>query len=158
MGIYSGINEARGSRSGVYFTPGNYLVEIICCKEIETRQKVKAFVAETNILWSNTEERRKGSECTYYVGMDKEPALGNVADFLRTSMASLATHEKNIPTLPDSVQITEEDVLMVYGEQNPLSGVKLWLTAFNKPTKKGTDFTRHIWKVPTADQLALANQ
>ncbi len=162
MGIFDGSNKvktAKGTEGGIYFLPGTYLVEIVRCKEGLNQHQKKFFVAECKILESDNPERKVGTPCSFMVTFDKFPdlSMGNVADFLRAALSSkLAAMGIDVPfekvTLDDNIG---NDCV---GEKNELVGVKLRTFAFNKPTKEGTDFTRHKWYLPNAQLGADGKQ
>jgi hypothetical protein len=160
MGLFKDIKGARGTKGGLYFVPGNYLVLINRCKLGETRKGIDFFVAETKVVWSDVEERKPGSEPSYMVTMDKDPALGNVADFMRAGLACKAVQQlgatiEDIGEI-DEIELSEEEAEEIVGEANPLAGVVMALNAFNKPTAAGKDFTRVKWAIPTDEDLAKA--
>lgn len=146
MGRFSNIKNARGSRS-LYFQPGKYRVRIERCKYGKTRKGVDMFVAETEVLESDSETLVVGTKPSFLVTLDKDPALGNIADFMRVGLATLSAMHGEI-VVPDSVELEEEVAEEIVGEDNILAGVELNVYAYNKPTKAGHDFTRVEFNVP----------
>ena len=146
--LWDKIQEARGTKGGLYFKPGNYLAKVQRCMMIKTRQGHEAFVAEFEVIETDVEDvnLRPGAKPSYFIDMDSEfpeLSLGNVADFMRAGLDSLAKqHDEEVPVLTPVVAkaITEED--------NLLAGVFIDVYAFNKPTRKGKDFTRINWSTP----------
>jgi hypothetical protein len=145
------INNARGTEGGLYLCPGNFTVQILRCKMIETKDKHEAFVAELNVLKSDTDELKADTQPSYYVDMDgKFPqlSLGNVADFIRAALASMAQqHGEECPPL-EEIELTKALGESVTGVDNLLAGVYLNCFAFNKKTRAGSDFTRTKWSTP----------
>lgn len=140
---FDDIDDATPSSGGVYFEPGNYLVEVTLCKRGKTRQQKPFFVAETIILLSDNPRRRPGSRCSWMVMLDnpESPALGNVRQFCATA-STAATGE----TVPLSA-MKKAEVLEIVSERNPLAGVRLRASAHNIETKKKAEFTVVDWSV-----------
>ncbi len=136
MGItsaYGKVSEAKYSEGGIYVLPGVYQFRVDACKHIKIRSGAEAFVVELTVLESNNPERAVGSQCSWMVTLDKEPALGNVKQFV-----TAATE------FPDSA-INEEAILLIVGEKNPLKGTILRCSANVIKTKAGRDFTKVKW-------------
>lgn len=151
------INNARSTKGGAYFKPGNYVVRVLRCKELETRAKDEVFIAECEILDTDNDECPVGYRPALYI--EKNPAyptlwLGNVADFIRAGMASLAVAQGEEPPPAEKIELTKAVGEAVTGEENLLAGVILMVYAFNKETKeKKKPFTRFEWTVP--DKAAI---
>ena len=163
MGLFADdrIVTARGTEGGIYFLPGNYLVEIMRCKEGVSFKRKDFFVAECKILESDNPARKVGTPCSFMVTVDEYPDLsyGNIADFIRAAMAAkLYEHDGTALSAKQisEIEYTKKEAQDVVGEENSLVGIKLRLFAFNKPTKAGNDFTRHKWSLPTADADAAS--
>jgi hypothetical protein len=139
MGRFSRIKEARYSEGGVYVLPGVYMFEILACKAGETRSGVPFFVVELKILESNNDDRPVGSECSWFVGLDKEPALGNIKQFVSAATGSPLD------------EVDEEAVELIVSKDNPLAGHVIHASAINIKTKKGGDFTRVKWSPVDSD-------
>ena len=132
MGIFGKINEATYSDGGVYVLPGVYRFKIRNVLYKRTRQQKDAFIAEFEVLESTNPERPVGSTCSWMVTLDKEPALGNIKQFLAEAMGQ------------PMVAITEQVVEAVISAGNPLGakGVCVRASAVNIKTKRNTDFTK----------------
>jgi hypothetical protein len=160
MGVFSNIKEAHGTRGGLYLKPGKYTLQVLRCKLIESFRKDPTFVAELRVVTSekNSEDEplAPGSEPSFVINMNgkfPELALGNVADFMRAGLASLADqHNESRPSDISGVEVDEAVASAVSGEDNLLAGVYVTANAFNKKTREGNDFTRITWDVP--DNLA----
>lgn len=150
------INEAKSTEGGLYFSPGNYIAQIQRCKMIVTRDKKNAFIAEFKIISTDVDDPnlKPGSEPAYYVDMDgkyPELSLGNVADFVRAGLASLAVqHGEEHPPIAQ-IELTKKVANSVTGADNILAGVYLDINAYHKT---GKTFTHFKWRVPTAEKLA----
>ncbi len=132
MGItaYGEISKAKFSEGSIWLLTGVYRLMIQACKHITTRKGVQAFVVEFEVLESSNPERVPGSMCSWMVTLDKEPALGNIKQFISTA----------VPCKPE--QVNEEAVLAIVSEANPLKGRIVRCAATNIITKAGRDFTK----------------
>lgn len=135
MGItaYGGISEAKFSEGGTYILPGVYRFKVLACKHINMRTGKQAFVVELEILDSTNEARLPGTTCSWMVTLDKEPALGNIKQFIATAVPC------------DESQVNEEAVLLIVSEKNPLKGKVLRVSATEITTKAGRPFTKVKW-------------
>ncbi len=152
MGVFSKIKDARGSRGGLYIKPGNYVVKVMRCRMVDSFKGHTNFIAELQVVESDVEDLDVGSEPSFVINMEgeyKDLALGNVADFMRAGLGSLADrHGESRPADLDEVDVDEEVADTVTGEDNLLAGVFLTAKAWNHETRKGKDFTRIKWGVP----------
>lgn len=130
MGLFGKIGEAKFSEGGIYVLPGVYLFDIIAVKTLRTRTMKDAFVAEFSVVESSNPQRLPGSSCSWMVTFDKEPAMGNVKQFLATVLA--ATME----------QITEAIAEAACSEANPLAGKRVRCSAVEITTKANRPFTK----------------
>lgn len=131
MGVFGGIKEAKFSEGGIYVLPGVYRVQITACKQIKTRTGKQAFIVECKILESTNPERLPGSQVTWMVTLDKEPALGNIKQFLAIALEC------------GEDQITEEVCEFAVNEQaNPLKDRIVRCSAINIQTKANRPFTK----------------
>lgn len=147
------IDSVKGTEGGLYLKPGNFLLQVQRCKMIETRDGNDAFVAELKVIETDIEDKdlQPGAEPSLYVNLSgKFPklALGNVNDFVRAGLGSLAQqHGEDHPPL-EEITLNKDIMKKITGAKNLLAGVYLDCNAFNKPTREGRDFTRMKWKVP----------
>lgn len=152
MGVFSNIKDAKGSRGGLYIQPGNYVVQILRCQMRKNYAKKNCFIAELLVIKSDNEDLKAGSEPSFVINLDSDYpdlALGDVADFMRAGLASLADmHEEPRPDDLDEVEVDEEVADTIAGEDNLLAGTYLTAKAHNRITREGNDFTRIKWGVP----------
>jgi len=144
------IREHEGTKGGKYFSDGSYLVKVIECKMIDRRSGQPAFVADLEVIESNNEETKVGDKCGFFVGMDKDPAMGKIADFMKTAYTSLANAAGHADFNADN-DLTDEDANNAINGNNSLMGVYLSLYCFKKEVKSkpGNFFTAHQWSVPS---------
>lgn len=144
MGLFSGIREAKVSQGGVYIAPGVYRSKILAVKQGTTRKGVGFFVVELEHLKSNNESHPAGARVSWMVTLDKDAALGNVKEFL------------SIVTDTPEEQIDEEGVDLITSAQNPLKDTIVDISAINKPTKAGGEYTRVSWSLPPVAEVAAS--
>ena len=131
MGIFGNIKDAKYSDGGVYLKKGVFRLEILKVLYKKTRQGKDAFIAEFKVLESTNTELLSGCVCSWMVTLDKEPALGNIKQFLAEALAV------------NMEQITEQIVEAVIDEaKNPLAGKFVRAAAVDIMTKAGRPFTK----------------
>lgn len=130
MGMFSGISEAKYSEGGNYIKPGVFRLKVSKCIGKKLRTNKQAFIVEFNVIESDNAEHRVGSEVTWMVTMDKEPALGNIRQFIAAVMEV------------DIEEVNEEVAELVVGEDNPLASKIVRASAVNITTKAGKPFTK----------------
>ena len=152
MGVFSKIKDAKGSRGGRYIMPGSYVVQVMRCRMVDSFKGNTNFIAELLVVETDNDDLAVASEPSFVINMNSDYpdlALGNVADFMRAGLASLADqHDEGRPEDLDEVEVNEEVADTIAGEDNLLAGVFLTAKAWNHETRKGTDFTRIKWGVP----------
>ena len=156
MGLFTKIKDARGTRGGLYVTPGNYVFRVKRCIMKESFKGDPNFIAELETISSqksaDNDPLAPNSAPSYVVNLKgKYPdlALGNVADFMRAGLASLADqHHEERPSSIEEIEVDEEIAEAITGESNLLAGVYLAAHAFNHKTRDDKDFTRVEWSVP----------
>lgn len=147
MGLFSGIGEAQVGQGGVYFLPGEYIVEIVKCFTMRSRKREDLFIAECLIHESTNPERRPGSKASWVVNFKQDAALGNIKGFIAACNGISPSNQKAVDEAVD-----EESCEYAVDDDNPLAGTRLALSAVNKLTRAGTDFTLHLWE--PCDQAA----
>ncbi|KKN50654.1 hypothetical protein LCGC14_0630810 [marine sediment metagenome] len=174
MGLFGDIKGQRSTMGGHYFIPdAHYVVEIQRCKTGKTRKNVDFFVVECLIRETDSDKMRPGAPGEMMVTLDKDPALGNIADFMRMGLwiQGRDAEVDGLPPSAEDVEMDEDIADEVVGENNPLAGLVMGVYAYNKDTKAGNPFTRHRWmtseeartkiqvaKVAQATQVAQAAQ
>jgi hypothetical protein len=144
--MFSGIEKALVSEGGVYILPGNYTLRILRCKAGTTRKGVGFFVAEFETLASDNPERKQGCQQSWFVGLDKDAAMGNIKGFIATVEGV------------DPAEVDEDAVELIVSERNPLMGREVKCSANNIKTRAGGDFTLCRWMPmePAQSQQAAA--
>ncbi len=138
MGKLSGLGQARVRKGGVYFLPGQYLVEITKVHMIQSRKREDMFIIETVVIESDVPGRPKGSRPSQLIKLSNDAAMGNIKSFLAAVM-----NEED----PDSIGEDEWEATgeLVVSEENPLAGIRVYLNCVDMVTKSGGEFTLHNW-------------
>ena len=132
MGKFSGIKKASVSRSGHYFHPGIFLVEILRVKlqESDSTPGKEFFIIETEVHESNSDKVEVGSEKSQIIPMNETMTLPNIKGFMG-GVSGVDPHSDAINELVEAYwkevlgQYTEFDGLcdLVVGAANPLGRV-----------------------------------
>lgn len=149
MGMFGGIKGAKYSEGGIYVLDGVYRFRIDAIKCIKTRTAKDAYVVELHILESSNEQRLPGSNCTWMVTLDKEPALGNIKQFLEIAVPGLDFNAIDATTAEAAVEQT-------FHESNPLKGRIVRATANEIKTKAGRPFTKVKFMKDETDAASMA--
>ena len=138
MGIFSGIEEAKSTEGGNYLKPGVFDVEIVRLTTGKTRKGIPFFAADLRLLGTNNAEHRVGEICNFFVGLDKEPSLGNIKAFAVACLSS----EGQID--PESITEKVMEGLVDKGGE-AVVGTRLKVQVTLVPTKAGGTFSKHLW-------------
>lgn len=157
MGLFGKIKEAKYSEGGVYLTDGVFRLAIEALKLIETRAKKQAFVAEFKVLESSNATRQPGSLCSWMVMMDKEPAMGNIKQFL-ASMLGVADDQIDESVAEFAVNPDNNKDTGPNGTPAPIKGRIVRCSATNIKTKANRDFTKCKFFVDTDAAGAMKDQ
>ena len=138
MGVFSGIENAKSTEGGNYLKPGIYDVEVVRLSVGTTRKNVPFFAADLRILGSNNPDHRVNEVANWFVGFDKDAALGNVKAFAVACLSSEGA--------VDPASITEkvmESLVDKGGEA--VVGTQLKVQVTQVPTKTGGTYSKHMW-------------
>jgi len=131
------VAKSTPNEGGLYFLPGNYLVEIDTVKVITSRKDEDLFIVVAEVKDSDNDQRKPGCKPSWVVNMKQDPAPGNIKSFL-AAIYGIDTEDLN----GEGWESLYDDSV---DEDNPLCGCKVNLNAANIKTKKDTDFTKHNW-------------
>lgn len=146
MGVFTGIEEAKSTEGGNYLRQGMYDVEVVRLSVGKTRKGIPFFAADLKILGTNNPDHRIGEIANWFVGFDKDAALGNVKAFTVAMLSSEGA--------VDPASITEavmESLVDKGGEAVAGSRVKVQVTLVE--TKSGGTFSKHLW-FPAGAQIS----
>lgn len=134
MGIFGSIKDAKYSEGGIYIVPGVYRVKVLKVLYKKLRSGKDAFIVEVEVVDSTNPERLPGSQMSWMVTLDKEPALGNIKQFIAELFGCdmSAVQEQHVEALIDEIK-------------NPGAGKFIRCAAVNIKTKANRDFTKVKW-------------
>lgn len=138
MGVFSGIENAKATEGGNYLKTGVYDLEVIRLSVGTTRKGVPFFAADFKVLGSNNPDHKPGEVVNWFVGFDKEPALGNVKAFAVACLSSEGA--------VDPATITEkvmESLVDKGGEAVVGTQIKCQVTLVD--TRGGGKYSKHLW-------------
>lgn len=138
MGVFKGIEDAKATEGGNYLKPGLYDVEIVRLTVGMTRKNVAFFAADLRVLGSNNPDHRIGEIVNWFVGFDKDAALGNVKAFATAVLSGEG------PVDPASVTEQVMEVMVDKGGEGVV-GTVLKVQVTLVPTRTGGTFSRHLW-------------
>ncbi len=131
MGLFSRISEANYSEGGNYLKPGVYRLETTKVISKKLRTGKDAYIVEFRVLESDNPDHRVGSEVTWMVTLDKEPAMGNIKQYIATACGTT-----------DLSGVDEATAELTVSEEQPLTGKVVRCSAVNITTKAGRPFTK----------------
>ena len=138
MGIFANIENAKATEGGNYLHAGVYDLEVIRLSVGTTRKGVPFFAADFKVIGSNNPDHKPGEVVNWFVGFDKEPALGNVKAFAVACLSSEGA--------VDPATITEkvmESLVDKGGEA--VVGTQLKVQVSLVDTKGGGKYSKHLW-------------
>lgn len=138
MGLFSGIENAKSTEGGNYLRPGIYDVEVVRLSVGQTRKGVNFFAADLRILGSNNTDHRVGEVANWFVGFDKDAALGNVKSFAVSALSSEGAIDPATITEPVMNALVDKG-----GEA--IVGTKLKVQVSLVDTKGGGKYSKHHW-------------
>lgn len=164
MGLFSSVEQADVTGGGVYFLPGEYVVEIDKVKTVRSQRNNKDYwIVETTILESDNEERPADSHASQVVDISNIMGPVNIKAFVAAASGidpqDPEVNEKLVATWEE---LTEQELsieqiceLICDEDENPLQGLKLHLECRNIKTRStGNDFTKHFWSPMEEDESA----
>jgi hypothetical protein len=166
MGMFDGLGETELYERGVYLTPGGvYELEVKKVLLKETRKSGLGFIVEFTVLsaeGAGEAQHAPGSRATWFQKMtDKDVAFPALKQFL----VGLLGINMNNPEEKEEFNSKVEEILEAAvtwepedpedeTEEHPWAGFKVCCETFSKVTKKGADFTSHIWSESQHEEAA----
>jgi len=135
--FFAGINDAKEKNR--YIEIGNYDLEVLECKGINTRAQRKAFVTEFKVLAAEPgSTNRVGEIVSQMVMLDRgEMAMRDIKAFVSAA------------TGVDFDTVDAEGMAKIVSPSQPLRGKRVGARAQLKPTKAGGKFTEVIYSSPS---------
>lgn len=132
MGLFSKkVAEAKEQTGGVYWLPGQYLIEVQVVKLVEGRKGDEFFIVEGKNIESSNPDRPTGALCAWVVNTDLDAAPGNIKSFLKAAT--------------EADEVDEEGIDAAISSDNPLAKSQVRLSVVTIKTKAGNDFNKHVW-------------
>lgn len=138
MGLFSGIENAKATEGGNYLKPGVYDVEVVRLAVGQTRKKVDFFAADLRVIGTNNPDHRPGDVVNWFVGLDKDAALGNIKAFAAACLSSEGPIDQS--TITEAVM----DGLVEKGGE-AVAGTRLKVQVSLVDTKSGGKYSKHLW-------------
>lgn len=165
MGLFKGMKHARPTAGGNYLKPGDYpALEIQRITTVDSQnpeaQGSSFYVVELLVLAepkktdAEIDPNPVGSKPSWLVqlpGKFPDLAMGNIKNFLLAAYGSMADLEGN--DRPEMDDIDEGLADASCDDDGPLVGYVVACNAFNKKTKRDTNFTRVNWSPPQPEWL-----
>lgn len=162
MGFFNDLGNAKKSEGGSYFGVGQFIVRIHGVKFDKTRKNDQFFAAECEVLESSRDADGKfihnpGEMRSFFVKIVPDtPAMGNVRDFVEKALTSKLGQPFDLGVMAkeEGGQAVEDLMTTIYGKDQLLAGVILKLSTTQIETKQKRPFTKHVWLVPEASEVA----
>lgn len=149
MGRFSNLAHIKTNQGGLYFLPGNYVVDLEAVKFMRSRKGVEMFIIETCVVESDVAERGPGSRPSQVIAIKEEilaTCMGNIKHFAATVLGIEGDPDAYVPDDGTSVEdFWDEALEYIISAYNPLKGMRLRLNCTNIKTREGRDFTKHLW-------------
>lgn len=131
MGWKQQVTEAKAGKTAIFPAPGTYDLEVLAVKE-HTKQSTneELFIVEFKVLASSNPTRPVGSTMDWVLTMRYPSSPADAKRFVEVASEC------------KSEEVTDDALSYIVGPDQPLVGVKLKVTFFNKVTKGGKDFTK----------------
>jgi hypothetical protein len=149
----AGIEQAKVSKTGLYFKVGKYRVKINAVRWIKASVGAKEFVViETEVLESNNNEVPVGAERSQVIDMTGVMGMSNVKGFV----AAISGVDSSSSNLNEQIEAYWAGLLgsplplsdicdMICSEANPLGGEEIDLECVEVTKRDGDPFTKHMW-------------
>lgn len=145
MGLFSKIADASFSEGGNYLKEGVFRLEITKVISKKLRTGKDAYIVEFRVHESDNTAHRVGSEATWMVTLDKEPALGNIRQFIATACGTT-----------DLSGVDEATTELTVSAEQPLSGKFVRASGVNITTKAGRPFTKFKFMIDGTSVAEMA--
>ncbi len=147
MGLFSDINNHSQSGGGAWWKKGNYKIRI---ERVVFKHGFKgmSYIIESEVLESDNPEIEVGDKRSQVIKLEKTPAKGNIASFLRVCVATGTALDTGEVLDVEKIAIEESDVEKSFGPEQPCAGLELELYCYDTQTQTGGNFTVCQYKVP----------
>lgn len=138
MGVFAKLNGAKVFGGGVYFLPGEYVVEVENIKVVPKRKGGSIFVAETKILASDNDKRPVGSRVNYAMNLDNDSAPSNILAFMGACVGRDPYNEDEMNAPDEDGEPVDWDAvgeMAIDQKEQPFKGTKLRIMAIDRVKK-----------------------
>lgn len=153
MGRWSDIAKVKTNQGGLYFLPGDYVVDIKETKLITNRRGIDCFIVSAKVVTSTCPEREVGCEPSQVIQLRRdilETAMANIKQFV-ASCVGLDNPDEYLPEQEPGESEDEakarwwEETMDEVVEGNPFQGIRIRLNVTQIKTREGNDFSKHVW-------------
>lgn len=159
MGLFAkkNIRNLRTGRGGNWSLPGTHEVIITRIENKEEGFKGHSVIIEYEIVSSDNPDLKEGDQRSWANNITKhgDMALGNIADFIRAALQTLAAEAEVLYETPEEIdEFDETDEARIIPDPDSettseIIGHRMKLYCFVKKTAgKKEDFTVHNWAAP----------
>ena len=138
MNPFAGLNDVSENQGGLYFDPGEYLVEVLGIKLIDSQQHRgdQLYIVECGVLEGTTRDGTavRGGTRSWIVNMRWPSALSSIRHFLASALGC------------EFADVTDEVAAGSIAADQPLTGTRLRVEAYHVTTRAGGTFTKMKWR------------
>lgn len=160
MGRFQGLSGIKTNQGGLYFEPGDYLVELEETKFINNRKKIDCFIISGKVIESTNPARAPGCKPSQVITIREdilETCMGNVKQYAGAVLgipdpdSYVAEVDPKIPNdTPEAAtdRFWDEALEALVSDAQPARGIKIKLnvTAIEKKDQsKSKFFNKHTW-------------
>jgi hypothetical protein len=157
MGRFAGLSGIRTNQGGVYFLPGDYVVDIQAIKFFTNRKGQDTFVIEAKVVESTNEKREPGCVPSQVIVFREDilsTIMGNIKQFVGALLEIKdpdAYEEMPDLRIPgDTVEAAtdrfwEQAIESLVSDAQPAKNMRIHLNVTNIKTKAEKDFGKHVW-------------
>ena len=148
MGHFDGIEKTKIFGTGVYLQPDHlYKLKITKTQVIKTREKGDAFVADYEVLESDSAQDPVGSTRNLYVSLlkNKDTAFSNICQLLIAALGVDYSSPEGKRLADAEIIPSAESLLNEATEKNTLAGKVIRCQTTSKLSKEGKTYTRCVF-------------
>lgn len=148
--LFQGAKGKQLSQQGVYMTPGfDGEVKIERCLVQKGRKGIN-YIAEFEITKSSSTEHPVGAKRSWIQSLRDEDIGFRAVKSFCVAAAGIDVKKADSAKALEAFENECEQIMTASDRDhgNIFAGKTLRLETTNKPTKAGTPFTLHVWKVP----------
>jgi hypothetical protein len=167
MGRFAGLGNIRTNQGGLYFEPGNYVVDVQEQKFLRGNDGLENFITAATIVESDNPARTPGQTPSQVIKIRPQHAATCYGDIKQNvgAMLDITNPDEYLPPIqPGMTQEESTDafwdraVEAVVSPMQPTRGKRMRLSCYHKTTKTGGLFTKHVWAPYEGPQPEVAPQ